>query len=245
MLWHKAWRESQARFLLSAVAISGLCIGFVVFHQEGAAGISDQPLTYVEYIWGTVYKGFVRELFVVFSLLLGIGGLLRERDRGTVGFTLALPVSRLRLVSIRAAVGLSEIAGLSLLPWLILPSLSSLVGQSYPWSQASQFALLWASAGTFFFVIGFLASTVFYGEFTSLVAAFLGLVLYSVIADLPFLEQYSLDIHDIMSGHGMPYFQLHGALLVGPLPWMVLAVIVLTTLGLVGLACRITEHRDF
>lgn len=245
MLWHKAWRESQARFLLSAVAISGLCIGFVVFHREGAAGISDEPLSYVEYIWGIVYRGYLRELFVFFSLMLGFCGLLRERDRGTAGFTLALPVSRLRLVSVRAAVGLSEVAGLSLLPGLVIPSLSSLVGQSYPWSQALQFALLWTSGGAFFFVIGFLASTVFFGEFTVPVAGFLGLVLYSVIADLPFLEQYSLDIHDIMSGKGMPYFQEHGALLVGPLPWMALAVIVLIPLGLIGLAYRITEYRDF
>ena len=245
MLWHKAWRESQARFLLSALAIVGLCGGFVVFHREGAAGISDQPLTYVEYIWEIVYRGYLCEMFILFSLLLGFGGLLRERDHGTAGFTLALPISRLRLVSVRAGVGLSEVAGLSLLPGLVILSLSPLVGQSYPWSQALKFAILWASGGAFFFVIGFLASSVFYGEFTALGAGFLGLILYSVIADLPGLEQYSLDIHDIMSGKGMPYFQPHGALLVGPLPWMALAGIVVISLGLIGLAYRITERRDF
>jgi ABC-2 type transport system permease protein len=245
MLWLKSWRESQARFLLSALAIVALCTGFVFFHREGTAAISNQPLTYVEYIWEIVYRGYLRELFVLFSMLLGFGGLLREQDHGTVGFTLALPVSRLRLVSVRAAVGLSEVAALSLLPGLVIPGLSPLVGQSYPWAEALKFALLWTSAGAFFFVIGFLASNIFFGEFTAPGAAFLGLVLYSVIADLPVLEQYSLDIHDIMSGKGMPYFQLHGALLVGPLPWIALAGILLISLGLIGLAYRITTSRDF
>jgi ABC-2 type transport system permease protein len=245
MLWLKSWRESQARFLLSALAIVGLCAGFVVFHREGTAAISDQPLTYVEYIWEIVYRGYLRELFVLFSMLLGFGGLLRERDHGTAGFTLALPVSRLHLVSVRAAVGLSEVAALSLLPGLVIPGLSPLVGESYPWAEALKFALLWTSAGAFFFVIGFLASNIFLGEFTAPGVAFLGLVLYSVIADLPVLEQYSLDIHDIMSGKGMPYFQLHGALLVGPLPWITLAGILLISLGLIGLAYRITTSRDF
>ncbi len=99
MLWYKAWRESQVRFLLSAVTIAGLCIAFVVFHREGSA-ISERPLTYLEYVWRIVYKGYLRELFVLLTLLLGIGGLLRERDYGTASFTLALPVSRLRLVSV-------------------------------------------------------------------------------------------------------------------------------------------------
>jgi hypothetical protein len=90
-----------------------------------------------------------------------------------------------------------------------------------------------------------MASSVFAGEYTAPVAAFLGLLVYSVIADLPFLEHYSLNVHDIMSGIGMPYFQANGALLIGPLPWTALAVIVLTVLCLFALAGRITQHQDF
>jgi ABC-2 type transport system permease protein len=244
MLWYKAWRESRTRFLLSAVVIAGLCAGFVVFHSEGA-GISDRPLTYVEYIWRIVYKGYLREFFVMLALLLGIGGLLRERDHGTAGFTLALPVSRLHLAAVRAAVGFLEIVALSLVPALVIPALSPLAGQFYPWPQAFAFSLLWTAGGAFIFAIGFLASSVFAGEYTAPVAAFLGLLLYSVIADLPFLEHYSFDIHDIMSGVGMPYFEPHGALLIGPLPWMALAVILLIVFCLFTLAGRITQHQDF
>lgn len=244
MLWYKAWRESQTRFLLSAVTIAGLSIAFVIFHREGA-GISDRPLTYVEYIWRIVYKGYLRELFVLLALLLGIGGLLRERDHGTAGFTLALPISRLHLVSVRAAVGLLEIAVLSLLPALVIPLLSPLVDQFYPWSQAFQFTLLWTAGGAFIFVIGFVASSVFAGEYTAPIAAVLGLLLYSVIVDLPFLEHYPLDIHDMMSGVGMPYFEPNAATLIGPLPWPMLAAIVLVVISLMAVAGGTAEHQDF
>jgi ABC-2 type transport system permease protein len=244
MLWYKAWKESRTRFLLSAFTIVGLCAGFVLFHSE-AAEISSQPLTYVEYIWRIVYKGYLREMFVLLALLLGVGGLLRERAYGTAGFTLALPVGRGRLVVSRAAVGLAEVAVLSFLPALVIPALSPFVQQSYPWFQAIQFSLLWTMGGAVMFSMGFLASIFLAGEYTAPVAAILFLLFYSVIADLPFLERYGADIHDVMSGAGMPYFRPDVSLLIGPLPWMELAVLSLIVSGVVVLACRITAKQDF
>ena len=92
------------------------------------------------------------------ALLLGVGGLKRERDYGTSGFMLALPVSRFRLVSARAFIGIAEVALLAFLPALLIPALSPLEGQVYPWSQAFQFGLLWAAGGAFLFMFGFIAS---------------------------------------------------------------------------------------
>lgn len=249
MLWckallYKAWRESRDRFLLSAVTMAALCVGFVVFHRQGA-GISDRPMTYGEYIWRIVYKGYLRELFVLLALLLGTGGLLREREYGTAVFTLALPVSRMHLVLVRAAVGLLEIGVMSLLPGLVIPAVSPLVGQFYPWSQALQFAVLWTAGGAFIFVIGFAASSVLAGEYTAPIAAFLGLLLYSVIVDLPFLEHFPLDIHDMMSGVGMRYFESNAGTLSGPLPWMELAIIFLTVICIVALAGETAKRQDF
>ena len=244
MLWYKAWLESRTRFLLAALAIAGSCACSVLLHRDGLQ-LFDRPPTYVEYIWELVYKGYLRELFLLLTLLLGVGGLLRERDFGTASFTLGLPVTRLRVVSVRAALGLAEVVALSLLPALVIPSLSPLTGQSYPWSQALQFAVLWAVAGALIFMMGFLASSLFGGEYTAPVVAFLGLLGYSVIADLPFFERHSLDVNDIMSGTGMPYFQQHGSLLVGPVPWNALGVILLLVFSLVALASRITRQQDF
>jgi ABC-2 type transport system permease protein len=243
MLWYKAWRESRARFVVSAVTIAGLCVGFVVFHRDSAE-IVDRPITYAEYIWRIVYKGYLRELFVLITLLLGVGGLLREQDLGTAGFTLALPVSRPRIASVRAIVGLLEVTVLSLLPALVLTWLSPLFGEIYPWSQAWQFALLWTAGGAIFFMTGFLASSLFGGEYTAMVVALVSLLLYSAVGDLPRVEKYSFDIHDIMSGAGMPYFQSQGYLLTGPLPWNALGVIVLMVLTLIALANWITQRQD-
>jgi ABC-2 type transport system permease protein len=244
MLWYKAWLESRTRFFLGAITIMGLCVGLVLFHRDGAR-IFDRPPTYTEYIWELVYKGYVRELFLMLTLLLGVGGLLRERDFGTAGFTLALPVSRLRLVSVRGALGLVEVVALSLLPALMIPALSPLTGKLYPWSQAMQFAVLWAVAGGLIFMMAFIASSLFGGEYTASVVALLGLFVYSIIADLPFFERHSLDVNDIMSGTGMSYFQPNGSLLIGPLPWRALGVILLIVFSLAVLAGRITRHQDF
>jgi ABC-2 type transport system permease protein len=226
------------------LTLAALCAAFVFLHNDGA-GLSDRPMTYMEFIWRIVYKGYLRELFVILVLMLGAGGLLRERDHGTAGFTLALPVSRLRLVLWRALVGLCEVVLLSCIPAIVIPVLSPLVGQVYPWSQAWQFSLLWSVGGAFVFILGFLASNIFAGEYTAPIVAFLSLLLYSTLADLPVAERYSLDIHDVMSGAGMPYFRARDAVLIGPLPWLALSLFLIIALGLLGLASRIVQARDF
>ena len=205
----------------------------------------DGPPSYIEYIWELAYKGYLRELFVLLALLLGVGGLLRERDFGSATFTLSLPVSRLRLVSVRAVLGLVQVVALSLLPALLIPVLSPAAGQLYPWSQAMRYAVLWAVAGALIFMMGFLASSLFGGEYTAPLVALLALFVYSALSDLPFFERHSLDIHDIMSGEGMPYFQSNASILTGPLPWITLAIILLIVFSLVALAGAITRQQDF
>jgi|SRR5579863_2288074 len=245
MLWYKAWRESQGTFLLSAAAISLLCLAFAMLRQEASGGISDEPLPYAVYIWKIVYGGYLREVFVILVLLLGMGGLMRERDNGTAGFTVTLPVSRARLVLVRAATGLLEVLGLALLPAALIPGLSALTGESYSYAQAWQFALLWGAGGTFIFMIGFLSSCIFAGPYTPPVAGFLALMVYSVLSDLPIMERYSLDVHDLMSGSGMPWLDLNTARLIGPVSWTPAAVFFLIALALVVPACSITRRQDF
>jgi len=244
MLWYKAWRESQARFLLSGGTIAGLCVAFVVFHRESAL-VADHAQTYAEYIWRIVYKGYLRELFVLLALLLGVGGLLRERDYGTAPFTLALPVSRWRLIVVRAAVGIFEVTILSFLPAVVLPTLSPLVGEVYPWSQAWQFGLLWSIGGAFLFAIGFFASIFFAGEYTAAVVAVLAMLTYSVAVEFPVVERYVPDVHDLMSGVGRPYFRPDTYRLMGPLPWTTLGGLLFLVGSSFVLAARLTERQDF
>jgi hypothetical protein len=88
-----------------------------------------------------------------------------------------------------------------------------------------------------------LFSVVFGGEYSAPVVAFVVLLAYSVIADLPFLHRF--DIHDLMSGAGTPYFRSDASLITGPLPWMPLAAILLVSLSMIAVAGRITQRQDF
>jgi ABC-2 type transport system permease protein len=245
MLWYKAWLESRARFLLSAVALAVICGSFVFFHRDASGGISDEPLSYPVYIWRIAYKGYLRELFMILAILLGLGGLARERDQRTAGFTLALPVSRLRLLVTRTLLGLGQVVLLATIPAIVLPLLSPLIGQAYPPSQAWAFAILWATVGSLIFAMAFLGSVLFAGEFTAPVAAILGLTAYSFLADVRPLKHYLTDIHDVMSGIDMPYFADRAGVLTGPLPWATLFTLLLATAALIAVGARITNRQDF
>jgi ABC-type transport system involved in multi-copper enzyme maturation permease subunit len=245
MLWYKAWRESRVRFLLSAVALAVICASFVFFHRDASDGISDEPLSYPVYIWRITYKGYLRELFMVLAILLGLGGLERERDQRTAGFTLALPVSRWRLLVTRTLLGLGQVALLATIPAIVLPLLSPLIGQAYPSSQAWAFAILWATVGSLIFAMALLASVLFAGEFTAPVVAILGLTAYSFLADVRPFERYLTDIHDVMSGIDMPYFAERTGVLAGPLPWATVFTLLLAAAALIVIGARITNRQDF
>jgi ABC-2 type transport system permease protein len=245
MLWHKAWRESRARFFLSAAALAVICASFVFFHRDVSSGISDEPLSYPVYIWRITYKGYLRELFMILAILLGLGGLTRERDNRTIGFTLGLPVSRWRLLVTRALVGLGQVLLLAALPAMVIPLLSPLIGQVYLPSEAWAFAILWATIGSLIFAIGLLASVLFAGEFTAPVAAIFGLMGYSLLADLRPVERYLTDIHDVMSGIDMPYFTERTGALTGPLPWLTLFAVLLAAAALIVIGARVTAKQDF
>jgi hypothetical protein len=70
-------------------------------------------------------------------------------------------------------------------------------------------------------------------------------MVYSLLSDLPVPERYSLDVHDLMSGTGRPWFELSTARLIGPVPWIPAAVFVLIASAFIGLACGITRKQDF
>jgi ABC-2 type transport system permease protein len=244
-LWYKAWRESRARFLASAATMALMCATFVLFHRDIGSGMSDEPLSYSAYLWHITYKGYLRDLFLLITIFLGLGGLARERDLGCVGFTLALPTSRSRLVATRAATGVLEVVLLALLPALLLPALSPIVAQTYPPSQAFEFAVLWATVGALTYAMGLLASVLFGGEYTAPIAACAGLFGYSLLADMSVAEPYLTEIHDVMSGTDMPYFSSSTAMLTGPLPWSSLLAISFGAAALIGIGVFVTDRQDF
>ena len=232
MLLYKAWLESRTRFLLGLVALSGLSAVFVLFNHDVRAVVTDQNVSYGEYIWRGIFKGQLRDIFVILTLLLGLGGLDRERSYGTAGHTLALPVSRWRLIAARALTGIIETALLAILPATLVPALSPFIHESYPWRLAFQFGALWTIGGILIFAIGFLSSVLFAGEYSAAVAAIVLLFGYSITTDLPGVEHYLVDIHDVMNGSG-------------PHDVTTLAAISIAAAATIWLAGYITSRKDY
>jgi ABC-type transport system involved in multi-copper enzyme maturation permease subunit len=253
MVWYKAWMESRVRFLLSAATIGAACAGVTFFHPQIRIWLasSTTPLTTdAAYIYRAVYQGFVRTLFMTFAFILGLGGLLREREHATAPFTLTLPVSRLRLVVVRAASGLFQLAILAFLPALVIAALSPLGGLSYPASQTLQFALLWLAGGSALFATAFLGSCLFGGEYTAFVVSWVAQFGVTVGTQFirikrPAMAPYLFTVHEIMSGFRMSYFDPGARLLIGPFPVTLTLVLGAIACVLIAAAVVYTERGDF
>jgi ABC-2 type transport system permease protein len=181
MLWYKAWRESCVRFFISAAAIAGICLARVLFERRFYPGVAhDAPSVhnYIQYLFWTVFGGGVRGVMQLSSLLLGLGGLQRDRKQNTLGFTLALPVSRPRLVVARAFVGFLQVFILSLLPPILLWAASPLVHQQMPLAYGLHFIPFWVIGGLVTFSVTFFCSVVFTSEYTALAVGYLGYMFY-------------------------------------------------------------------
>ncbi len=203
MLWYKAWRESYLRLLLSAAAIAGLCLVHTLFESRFYPGVAhDHPgvHNYIQYIHWMIFGGSARAMLQLSCLLLGLGGLQRDRKQNTLGFTLALPVSRFNLVGTRVLVGFLQVFALATIPSIIVPAVSHLMGQHVPLDYALRFIPLWAAGGAFTFAISFLASVLFPSEYVSLAVAYMVYVFYLAAARYPTLQRFHLHVADFMSG---------------------------------------------
>ncbi|HYZ86389.1 MAG TPA: hypothetical protein VE621_18390 [Bryobacteraceae bacterium] len=204
------------------------------------------PMDFAAYVWNSIYKDYVRNLFVMLVMVLGCGGLRQEQAAGTAGLTLSLPVRRSRLVAVRAAIGILEVMVLALVPAVLIPILSAIAGEQYAASQTFRFACLWACCGVLIFGLAQFLSTLIPGVASAWFTCFLAIMLYTSIVNVSALDKYpSLDCFKIMSGARLPYFSPTSHVIVGPLPWLPLAVMVTLGVACLALSARILESRDF
>jgi len=229
MLACKAWRESRVRFFVGAGVLIWFCAIFVVL-RSGIRQAVDKP--FGEFVANTVYGTGIRSLYVIFIVILGMGGVLQERALGTAGFTLALPVRRVRLVGTRAAVGLLEVVALATCPSLVVCALAPAVHQSYPLAQALERSARWSAGGTELFAGAFFFSSVIgpaYGALTVSMAALAG---YSVFVNVPPFDRFpSLNVFELMGDGRLD----PGAVVAAPL----LAAMIIAAAALV------IERQDF
>ena len=247
MLWYKAWRESRMRFFLSAAILAVMCLVYTLFHARLYPGVAhDHPnvRSYVQYIHWTIFGGATRGLLQLSCLLLGLGGLQRDRKQNTLGFTLALPVSRVRLVASRAALGLCQVLALSVLPSLILPAASHLAGEHLPLGYALRFIPLWAAGGIFTFGVSFLASVLFSSEYVSLAVAYLIYVFYLAAVRHPSLARYHLHAADFMSGVFPHYLDRSTMLWTGNYAFTPIVGFIAAGFLLIAVGSLITSRQD-
>ncbi|HTH54002.1 MAG TPA: hypothetical protein VL495_08635 [Edaphobacter sp.] len=245
MLWYKSLREIRTVTLVGMAAMAAMC-ALVVLNQQTMRAHADVPMTYIAYIWKSVYNSIGRDIFIILSIILGSGGLLQERAHGTAGFTLALPVSRRRIVFTRAAIGYFGVLAIAAVPIVVVPVISRYVGEQYPVTQNVGFFFLWAGCGAVFYGVTFLLAHRLEGDYISVLLAIPSLMLYGVLLNLPWLSRLPmLNIFDIINGEGMPFFNEAQHLLVAPLPWLSLALMLTVCVALIIFAARRIQPLDF
>jgi ABC-type transport system involved in multi-copper enzyme maturation permease subunit len=248
MLWYKAWRESRSRFLLAAVAVTLYSLSVLVNARTTFPPPEVPQLPYSAFVWGEFYAPFRAVAFIVVALVLGLGGLQRERAAGTSPFTLALPVGRGRLVGTRFVVGLCELLALAIIPVVVVPLLSPmLVHQSYPASQSVRYGTLFVSWGVVWFATAFLWSVIFRGEFTAAAVAILSPFTYMVVyanVSRGGRRFFAANPAAMMSG-GLDQHLGGRMLLVDPLPWSAMLVLAVVAAALFAAAWRVTARQTF
>ena len=238
MLWYKAWLETRSRFLISLVGMVALC-SIVVFHGDGIA-IYEVTTDYYNYVLFTGHSILVT-MWVLAVTLTMMGGLLRERAIGSSAFTLALPVSRTRLMIVRICTGLAQAVTLAIVPWMAMFLVGSVFGKTHSISQVAYYLVLLLGGGLLFFALAVLVSSLIGGEYTAPVASF-GTVIVTAVA---------------LSGHGTrrysPWLFMTGAeylngqtnLLSLPMPWLKAAIYILLAGLLLAVSVKIIQHEEF
>jgi ABC-2 type transport system permease protein len=245
MLWYKAWRETRNVTLVGVGAMAVAC-ALIMYYQQTMRDHADVPMTYIAYIYKAVYNSIGRDIFLIVSIILGSGGMLQEKSTGTVGFTLSLPTSRMQIMLWRAVVGYVGVLAIAIVPVLIVPMGSRYIGQSYPVSQTLGFFVLWSACGALFYGYTFLLAQLMEGEYTAVLLAIPSLMLYGVMTNLPWLARFPmLNIFDLVNGEDMPFFDERLRMLIGPLPWVAIAIMPLLAAGLVYAAARRMQPRNF
>ena len=238
MLWYKSWMESRSRFFMSLCLIVFFCVLFV--HSE-EKGIGRNQIAEHYKVFATTAV-LIAGLWILVVILLGMGGLIRERAVGASSFTLALPVSRARITSVRIAVGLIEAVVLGVVPWLTVFLTSSLNGTPIRVSQAGLYTLLLIAEGLMYFGCAVWVSSLVHGEYAAPAAAYvimisIQIVFWSVDSLRPVAPWMVMD--------GERLLDRHTWLLAKPIPWLELLVpLAIAALCLAATVYTI-ERRDF
>ena len=166
MLWHKVWLETRSRFGIGLALLFILAAGSVfeypvasrLITQADGSPVTNGPLGRVVadalavqrdfrgFVWWQWHRQNLTQMWTLFAVLLGSGGLLSRGVSSGVLFTMSLPVSRNRLLGVRAATGLAELLVLAIVPTLLIVVLSPVIGERYSLRTSASTACACSSA---------------------------------------------------------------------------------------------------
>jgi ABC-type transport system involved in multi-copper enzyme maturation permease subunit len=238
MLWYKAWLETRSRFLICLLGMVALCSASVLYGDRNVA-----------YEVGSDYYNFVlfegHQLLVLMwtlaTTLIMMGGLLREKANGSSSFTLALPVSRRRLMVVRIGTGLSQAFVLAIVPWVAMFSVSSVFGKTRSFSQAGCYLVLLLGGGILFFAVAVLASSLIGGEYTAPAVSFGAVIVIAVALSSAAMRRYSP--WEFMTGARYRIEQTNRLSL--PIPWLQGAIYIFIAGLLLAISVKAIERREF
>jgi ABC-type transport system involved in multi-copper enzyme maturation permease subunit len=255
MLWYKSWLETRSRFLIGFVLLMLSAVGVVIAYPRAVKFLTRVPMidvggelgrriregvelmhSYRGYVWSQWLRTNMTNMLTLFAVLLGTGGLLSQASRGGALFTLSLPVSRNRVLGVRAATGLAELLVLALGPVLLLTVLSPAVGETYGVGDALVHGACLFIAGAVVFSLTFLLSSVFSDLWRpALIGSGAAAVVGMCEPFVPTLSRYGL--FGIMSGE--IYFRD------GRLPWLGLLASAAASAAMLYAATKSIARHDF
>jgi ABC-2 type transport system permease protein len=251
MLWYKSWLETRWRFLIGlGMLICSAATVVLTYPQvikllpmvptnlSGPIGerireAAELSRSYRGYVWSHWFNQNLSQWSTLFAILLGTAALLVQS--GGDLFTLSLPVSRARLLGVRAATGLAELFVIALIPSLLIPIVSPAIGESFGVGSALLYGVCVFVATSVFFSIALLLSTIFSDAWRPLLislAVAIGLGLIDQILHNP-----SFSLYGVMSGAS--YFRS------GHVPWLGLLGSAAASMAFCYAAVVNIQRRDF
>ena len=238
MLWYKAWIETRARFIAALLGITFVVV-VGIYHYES---VMDPPVLYNNRFISTMDRTVVG-LWLLSVVLLAMGGLMREKAVGASSFTLALPVSRTRLLGIRIVMGTLQAIFAAVLPWVAILIITDSFGKPFPISQAALYLLLLLSGGLVYFALSVLISTLIEGEYTAPAIAYGLMILTAILfGNLDFTDPY-LNIGKFMRGGFL--FDTRTYLLRPEIPWPGLIACRSAAALMLFASIKVTARQEF
>jgi len=258
-LCYKAWLETRTRFIVGLVALCSLSFVVVLFHpsamerMEGWARLHptvyrpwwmDRELhDYVFYIWHRHFGGWFRDGWIVSAVLLGVGGLTQECVRGSVAFSLSLPMRRKRFAFAYTLVASIELLILALGPVLIVPALSAFVGSSYDPNEALSRGMILFAGGLIVFGFTSMVATAVESQSVPVIIGIASVIALGVIVS-PFgysknepVAIQAIDLFRLISGP--PDLRWNSV------PWVGLVVSAALFGCLLSATSKVSEVRDY